>query len=173
MKLNGEPLPQPKSKLVVFPRGTKMVDDPENPGQKKEEKIFLAFECGVVTDFSEFERVCPLPKPPKVTRPNKAPEIDPKNPDYLKAMNDHGLRNEHWIVIQSLLATKGLEFEKVDLEKPETWHLWIIELKEAGLSLGEILNLKSAVIEVNGLDDNKLDEARQAFLALHPQEQGR
>jgi hypothetical protein len=165
MKLNGKPLPGPSMDFVVLPRPKTQEPDPENEGQMREVNNDLVFKCRAVLDFSEFEAKVPDPKPIMVTRPNQAPTPDFNHPEYLKQQLDYGLKKQNWLTIQSLMATPNLEWERVDLDNPETWKEWSQELQDGGVTIGEMLRIQQKVHQVNGLDEEKFDEARKAFLA--------
>jgi hypothetical protein len=64
-----------------------------------------------------------------------------------------------------LAATPGLAWDKVKPGEAETWPLYEEELKEAGFSDVEIGRIRNAVHEANCLDEDKVEAARQSFLA--------
>jgi hypothetical protein len=155
MKLNSKPLPGPSKDFVVLPR----------PSTQEGENNDLVFWCQAVLDFDEFDAMVPEPKPIMVTRPGQSPTPDFNHPDFLKNQFIYGQKKQNWLTIQSLNATPELEWEKVKLEDQETWNLWSKELQEGGLTIGEILKIQQKVHQVNGLDDDKFEEARKNFLA--------
>ena len=67
------------------------------------------------------------------------------------------------MAIKSLEPTE-IEWQRVDIDKPETWLLWTEELKDAGLSEVEVQRVIILVMQANSLDENKLRKAREAFL---------
>lgn len=148
MKLNGKSVPRPSNETVVFPRA----------------EGDLVFVCQAVFDYSEFEALCPEPKVPEEIRPGGIKAPNPKSPKYEAAVLEHSQKQQDWMMIQSLSATPGIEWEDVKLEDPETWNQWRPELSKA-LALGELLKLQTAIIEVNALSDTKMNEARERFLA--------
>lgn len=175
MKLNGRPLPGPAVETVVIPRGSHFEDvEVEEGGEKKivHKEVFddLVFECQAVLDFSDFEKLCPVPNPPKSMKPGQQVATpDFENPKYKKAIADLSGLQQDWMILKSLDATPGIEWEKVQRDKPETWKLWQDELKDGGLTIGEILKIQQGVITANGLDDTKMTEARERFLAAKRQ----
>ena len=57
-----------------------------------------------------------------------------------------------------------LEWERVILDKPSSWKHWREEVKEFGLTRVEQNQLFMKIVEVNGLSENLLDQARADFL---------
>ncbi len=166
MKINGKPLPGPSMDFVVLPRPRSEEPDPENPDRMREVNNDVVFHCKAVLDFEEFDAVVPEPKPPSSIRPGEtAATPNFSHPDFLKKQFEYGLKKQAWLTIQSLMATPNLEWEQVKLDEPETWKLWMKELQQEGFTLGEILKIQQTVHRVNGLDEDKFEEARKSFLA--------
>jgi hypothetical protein len=69
------------------------------------------------------------------------------------------------MILKSLSATEGLEWEQVDMSKPETWHNYGDELVSSGFSPAEIFAITEAVMTACGLNQKKIDEATERFLA--------
>ena len=83
--------------------------------------------------------------------------------DYKRAVT---VRNElrfAFMIIRSL-EPSNIEWGEVDLEKPSTWTKWDDELKKAGLSETDVNRVVGAVMIANSLDEDKIKEAREAFL---------
>jgi len=57
-----------------------------------------------------------------------------------------------------------LEWERVKFDDPNTWTEWQKELQEAGFVDGEVGRILTAIMEVNGLNESLVEEARQSFL---------
>ncbi len=163
MKINSKPLPGPSKDFVVLPRPSTQESDAE--GKLVEVNNDLVFWCQAVLNFDEFDAMVSEPKPIMVTRPGQSPTPDFAHPKFLESQLDYGLKKQNWLTIQSLQATPNLEWEKVNLSDPETWKLWSRELQDGGITLGEILKIQQKVHQVNGLDDDKFEEARKSFLA--------
>lgn len=149
MKVNGKSVQPPEPSVVVIPRGG-------------EEYVFMA---KAVTDYAECDRVCPEPKPPGRVLPGGTQVTDTSSPEYQKARREWLINRSHWLILKSLSATEGLEWAKVDMEKPETWKEYISELEAAGFSGLEVTALVDAVHDANGLNQRKIDEATKRFLA--------
>ena len=80
-------------------------------------------------------------------------------------MQEYGTRRHNYMCLQSLSATDGLTWDTVEFDKPETWANWEKELQEVGFTTFDINRVIGGIYEANGLDDNKVEEARQRFLA--------
>ena len=69
------------------------------------------------------------------------------------------------MILKSLEATEGLEWETVKMDDPETWLNYEKELKDSGLSPIEVGRIVGICMSANGLDERKMEAARDAFLA--------
>ena len=148
MKIKGKKIAGPNVETVIIPRSN---------GQH------IVFKCAAVLDYSDFEKLCPDPKPPKVQKPGGEWLDDIESGDYKIATNLHLMQNMNWMILRSLSATDDLEWEKVKLSDPTTWELWTEELKEAGFSRIEIGRIRDGVWKANCLDEKMIDEARKSF----------
>ena len=148
MKLNGVKLECPNIAVLVLPR----------PDQD------LVFKAQAVLDFEEFERLCPDPLPPVRVVKGKR-EVMGADPEYIRQVNAHNETRMAWIVLKSLQATEGLEWETVDMMKPDTYTNYATELKDAKFSIVEINKIVNLALQANALDEGKLEAARLAFLA--------
>lgn len=146
MKINGQTLAQPKDGVVVIPRG--------------EENII--FKVSIVTDFSEYERLCPRPSVPVATKPDgsKIEQYDDK--DYIAAMDFHIGARTDFMIMSSL---KEVEWEMVNKQDPKTWGNVQKELEMNKFLPIEIDLIFQEIIKVNGLSDEMYKEARESFLA--------
>lgn len=149
MKINGKRLDCPNIVTIVLPRSS---------GED------VVFKAKAVLDAEDFERLCPPPKPPTMIRKGFGRVEDIEDPRYKAAMEERNTKRFDWIIIQSLRATDGLEWEKVKYSDSNTWHLYKEELREAGLGDYEIQRLIRGVLEANCLDETKMEEARNRFL---------
>jgi hypothetical protein len=130
----------------------------------------IVFKSRAILNMSEFEEMCPPPEPPKKMLAGGKEVKNLKDSAYLKSCDAYAVKRLSWIVLSSLEATEDLEWEKVDLTDPSTWNNFREEMKEAGLSGVEINRVIQDCIEVNALDNDKIEEARNRFL-LETQEQ--
>jgi hypothetical protein len=149
MKMNGVKLECPNEAILVLPR----------PDEN------IVFRAKAILDYDEFDKICPEPKPPvKVLKGGKR-DVNLADVDYLKAVAEVNENRMAWIVLKSLAATEGLEWETVNMLQPSTWKNYAQELKDSGFSIIEINKIVGLALEANSLDEAKLDAARQAFLA--------
>lgn len=115
-----------------------------------------------IQSMEEFNKMCPEPVAPvKITKDGKVPNLTSAN--YLNDFRIWGKRRHAYICVKSL-EPSSIEWDKVDVEKPETWEGWQEELLGAGLCDMEIQRIQIAIIEANSLSDAKLKEAREVFL---------
>jgi hypothetical protein len=118
-----------------------------------------------VLNPDDFQKACKEPIPPILQRPGKDPEPDLKDKAYLAAKQRYNELSVAWLMITSLQVTKDLEWETVDPLIPDTWLKWKDELREGGFTNHEINLIQNTVWAANGLNQDKLDEARERFLA--------
>ena len=135
--------------------------------KREEEDITFVFEA--VLDESEFEKLCPKPEPSVKLLPGGSKVPDFENKEYKEALGEWASQKTRWSFLQAISATPDLEWETVDLSNPETWKNYPEELTSAGFSPGEQYKLMQAYIFVIGLDEEKVNEAVDSFLA-GPQE---
>ena len=105
MKLHGSIIDKPDNEIVVIPR------------KKKD----LIFEASAVLDFTDFDKLCPIPKPPTILKPGGIKVKNVEDPEYNKKLNEWAEKKDAWIYITSLRTTSGLEWETVKYDDPETW----------------------------------------------------
>lgn len=125
----------------------------------------IPFTCSAVLDFEEFDKVCPAPEPPMVVRPGGLQTPDMEDADYTKAVQEHGKKRMSWMIVKSLSATEGLEWETVNMQNPDTWENYEKELQSAGFAFMEVIHIRNACLQVNMFDETKMIEARKRFLA--------
>ena len=156
MKIGGKRIDsKPASDFIVFPREG---DD-------------IAIRANAVMDRADFDRLAPIPKPPKKRVKGGNLVDDTDSPKYQLALNQHSTKFINWLTLTSLCGVNRetqedmpIEWEKVDLSNPSTWHMWEDELKENGFSDMERKRIANLVLKVNSLTEDRLDEARQSFL---------
>jgi len=153
MKINGRDRVGLYSDIFVLPR-------PANQGGD------VVFKLVAILDYTEFETLCPLPKP-KMKINHKGERVaDEKDKGYAAQMEEYASNRFNWLIITTLRDTPGLEWSKVNPSSPGTWKEWTDELKDFGLTPVEINLLTAKVMEVNSLTTDKMLEARERFLAL-------
>jgi len=149
MLLHGKKLDGPKEEILVIPR---------QGGD-------LVFKAKAILDYGNFDKLCPRPTPPQIVKPGGAKTTDPTDIDYLRKLDEWAQQKTHWMILQSLSATEELTWETIDLVNPNTWANYETELRQAGFSEAEGGRIISLVISANGLDQDKIDEATNRFLA--------
>jgi hypothetical protein len=135
--------------------------------KREEGDITFIFEA--ILDESEFETICPRPKPGVKMVPGGSKVVDLDNKEYKAALDEWASQKTRWSFLKSISATPDLEWETVDLANPKTWEKYTDELTASGFSPGEQYTLMQAYMYVIGLDEEKVNEAVQSFLA-DPQE---
>mgnify|MGYP003417831037 CR=1 FL=1 len=149
MKIKGKVVAETNIETVVIPR-------PSGP---------IVFKAQAVLDHKDFESLCPVPQPPGVLKPGGKKGFDYDDANYLDAQEKYAKRKFAWLVLQSLKATEGLEWETVDLGNPDTWLNYEQELRDSKFNETEIVYIVRAVLTANSLDEDKIESARQSFLA--------
>lgn len=151
MKLAGKKLETPNVETIVLPRGSG-------------EPIVLYAQA--VMDNEPFTNLCPEPKPPTIIKRGGTKSLNVEDPNYKTAMVVYGRKRFAWLIITSLrLGTPTLEWETVKYDDQNSWLSYERELTESGFSEIEIGRIHRGVMIANALDDEKLEEARNAFLA--------
>ncbi len=112
-----------------------------------------------------FDEICLPPIAPEVIKADGSRFRNTDDATYKAAAEQYGANKVAWIVIESLKATEGLEWETVKPSDPSTWQLWEQELKDSGFSEPEVLRITNLVMSANSLDGGKLEAARKRFLA--------
>lgn len=156
MKYKNEKLSGPATTIVVIPLGDK--------------DIVFTIQC--VLDYSDFEKMVPEPKPPLILRRGEtvqAPNLEDSK--YRNEINKYYSQQTKYMILKSLEPTKDLEFESVKLNDPSTWDNFDKEMQEAGFTNLHISRLIREISAINGLDERKIDEAKQRFLAMSAQQE--
>jgi len=150
MKYKGKKLEGPSEAIIVLPRQNS--DD-------------LVFKFKAVLEVDDFDKICPIPLPPEVLKPGGQRSYNVESPKYKEELDQWAMNKTHYMYLKSIEATEDLEWETVDMEKPETWENYNKELMDAGLTEAERLQLLQTYSQVQGLDQGKIDAATKSFLA--------
>lgn len=148
MKLKGKK-PQVNVETLVLPRGN---------GER------LVFKAKAVLDFNEFEKMLPEPTPPTRMTPGDEkgkPVFDDEK--YQEALGKWVDLRHAWMVLKSLEATPGLEWETIRGNDPVTWLGWRDELIASSISPVEVGRIEACVKAANCLSEKLLREARETF----------
>lgn len=148
MKICGvDPKAMCNEAILVLPRG----------------KSEIVFRATGLRDDDDFIAICPQPKPPgKTTRDGFVANTN--DPTYQQVMTEWGKRRFAYMLLRSL-APSNIEWDTVQMGDPRTWTNWERDLKEAGLTQVECNRVAALVLEANALDEEKLNKARESFLA--------
>jgi len=154
IKIDGQTIPKGLNEdVLVLPRG----------------ESTIVIKIRAFPDLEYFNEVCPAPKPPgALTKKGWVPNL--KDDTYKERLKQHGLQRVGYMVVKSLEPT-NIEWERVDLDNPKTWAEWEKELTDSGFTQIECNLIIGMVMEVNNLNEFKLDEARESFLQGQAQEQ--
>lgn len=148
MKIKGRKITGPNREIIAIPRS------------ETEDIIFIA---EAILDHSPFDKLCPPPKP-KIKKIGGQDIPDIKDPNYLKNVNTYSEKKTAWLILEALKATEDLEWETVDLGDPSTWLNFRQELRDAGFSDFEINMVINGALGVQGLNEAKIEAARERFL---------
>lgn len=155
MKLNGKRITGANETIIVIPRSN---------------SDSIVFKARAILDMAEFEEMCPAPEPPIRKYAGGREHKNTKDPGYIQQIENHSALRLSWIVLMSLSANENLEWENLDISDPTTWNNFRKELTEAGFSTIEINRIVAECLEVNALNEEKIEEARALFL-LQAQDQ--
>jgi hypothetical protein len=155
MKYKGKKLSGPNVETVVIPRGN---------GED------LVFTCQAVLDYTRFRALVPDPKPGKKMLPGGKIVDDTEDRGFLAQQEQWAKLHFAYTVIESLKSTNDMEWETVKLDDPSTWLNWDKEFSDAGFTLAEQNMIAAGIAAANGLSQDKIDEARNRFLASRIQQ---
>lgn len=166
MRHKGKSLKGPKTETLVIPREP-TYQEGSGAGEKIRIDNDVVFIAQAVLDFDEFEVIDPPPVPPNMIRPGNPPQQTPntEDPDYKEHVHRWAKRKRDWMVLKSLAPSPDIEWEQVNMLVPDTYHLYYEELKESGFNQQEINLIVGLALKVNSVDEDKMEEARQRFLA--------
>lgn len=122
----------------------------------------LVFIARSVSVNEEFEKIVPEPTPPGV-RTKDGFQRDYKDKSYHQQIEAREEKRMAFMVLKSIEGS-DIEWDKVDMDKPETWVGWDKEMHEAGLSEYETNRIVNTVMAANSLDEEKIKAARASFL---------
>lgn len=168
MKMHGKTVSGVYIETVVIPRPPTVTT--KEDGTRQEIENYYAFKLGAVLDYGDFDKMCPRPEAPIVIRPGGVQGRNVEDKDYKEMLTKWGLQRFYWGFLKSIAFTDKLEFESVDMTKPETWENYEKELQKSGFSAVEIGRLYKGFHAANGMDEEKMEAARKSFL-LSPQGQ--
>ena len=154
MKIKGQSIQPPPNRLIPLPR--------------EDGDVFL--QAQPVMDFEEFDKLCPEPKPP-LTRDIKSntTKLEFNDPGYLKKQLNHSKQRTAYMIIKSLEATPGLEWDQVDINVPETWDGYLKELQSC-FTVREVDVIIDGIFSVNMPSEEAQREAKERFMLSQAEE---
>lgn len=141
------------------------------PGKNEDFVVFsrpdgnIVFKLVPVVSFEHFMATHPVPQPKKELIPGKGMVANFNDPSYKAAITFRDEQLTHYIVLETVKHTDGLEWERVNMAEPATWKNWSDELIEANMLQQEVLYLINKVMDINALNESKMEAARDSFLA--------
>lgn len=125
---------------------------------------FLAFTAKPCWDLDEFNQLCPYPETRYFVFTKGGKQPDNEHPSFKEEVDRYIMKRWGYVVFKTLEPSK-IEFENVDLSKPDTLLNVVPELKKA-LSIYEWKLLSGLIDEANALDAAKLEENQKSFFQL-------
>lgn len=147
MKFKGKTVAPPPVLEHVIPR------EPEN----------IVFRCEAVLDYSEFEKLVPIPQPPLVTPVGKAPYQDKRDKKYLKKLDERNELRTRWMLLKTISKSE-VEFETIKMDDPSTWENLEDELATV-LTPYEVGQLIGKIYEAN-IPSERTKDAAENFSHL-------
>lgn len=155
MKIKGKKIEGLNIEEIVIPRG---------------EDDAIIFRAQAVAQYDEFDALCPKPRP-KLARNRKGELVERTDEaSYQEQINLHNRKRIAFMVIKSLSITEGLEWETVNIEDSNTWLNYHTELVASGFTDIEIGRIFAGVMSACGLNEEKVEKARERFLAGNREE---
>jgi hypothetical protein len=148
MKMHGKVIEGLTPEVIVIPKG-------ENE---------IVFKAMPVLSYDDFEKLCPVPRPPEKIMKGGEKVLMFEDKDYNVLLNEWAEKKNAWTVITSLQATEGLEWETVIIGDPTTWENYLSELRKSFTDT-EINLITNITYVACGLNQKKIDEATKRFLA--------
>lgn len=131
------------------------------PRQDSKNILFIAKG---IFDYSAFDEQFPTPIPPQIVSAKLGTFLDYDDEEYIAKVDAWSSQKTAYMVLKSLAATPNLEWETVDMAKPETWTNYEAELQEF-LYPAEVNEVINAVLTACALTGDKITEATQSFLS--------
>lgn len=149
MKLNGISIAPPEPRTIVIPHG--------------DSEIILRYQA--VHSFDGFTDMCKRPEPPEIIRPGNRRDKDYSDAEYQKAMNDYNHKRAVWLYLKALEINE-LQFDTVDIRKPDTYLNFDKEFLDAGVPMVFLDALKQSILDFCGFNPGLIEEATNRFLAM-------
>jgi len=152
MKYKGQKLEGPAEDYIVFPR---------RDGD-------IVFCIRAILNYDECDQLDPKPEPPMRLLPGGSKgrqQANVEDPKYKVALDKWAHNRTLYMIIKSLEPSEDVEWETVNISEPASWANVDKELEDAGFTSAEVTMLIRKIMEVNGLDEDKVKNATESFLA--------
>lgn len=126
------------------------------PGTKQE----VVIRARAFRDWDEFNALCPVPEAPGRNERGKGFVRNYEDKTYKDRVKQRNTQQAGWMAFQSLYE---VEWETVESDNPKTWPNWEDELKDSGFTQIECNLIMGLVLDVNGLNEDKMRAARESF----------
>lgn len=155
MKIRGKKIQPPKPIQLAIPRG----DEPEDT---------IILTIMPVLDEAEFEDLVKEPEPPikHMVGGTKTPDYSDKK--FIENLKTYNKLYGEWKFLKSL-EQSDIEWENVDMKKPNTWGNFNDELK-AVFTQNEINIIHSTILEANMPTESRRKEALARFTEWQAEE---
>lgn len=124
----------------------------------------VSIKCIAIPDFDEFDAIIKYPTPPINIGKGGVRIPDMQDGTYKQQKARYENARLVWMILKSIEDNPDIEWEQVDITKPDTYGFYEKELKEAGFNGIEIGRIQKMVFQVNSLDEAHIQEARDLFL---------
>lgn len=149
MRIKNRTLAPPPPKFVPLPR-------PDGD---------VILQVQAVLDYTDFDRLCPFPKPPVEKNIKTGQEkYLTDDPAYKRRVDVYANQKFCWIVIKSLEATEDLIWDSVDINQPETWSKCHSELASC-FTPGEVDLIMEGIAGVNAPSKEAQRDALERFMS--------
>jgi hypothetical protein len=123
----------------------------------------VEFKFRPLRSDESYEKISPRPKPPKQIRPGGVETYDTNSTIYKSRIDQWAKSKMDWEFLISVSATDGLEWESVDMAKPETWGNWQADLGKL-FPDSHIAKIYQGFIDAQYITEEMMEKARQLFL---------
>jgi hypothetical protein len=123
----------------------------------------VCFKFRSLRSDEDFEKVMPKPRPPQVMKPGGLTHFNTEDSRFKTALNDWVNHKLNWEFLTSISATDGIEWDKVDMSKSETWALWRKDLEEH-FPNSQIDQIFGGFLEAQYISEEGMEKARARFL---------
>lgn len=124
----------------------------------------IVFMAEAVLSMDRFNTLITEPQPPQRIMAGGAKVANINDAGYKAQLLDYQAKRLAFLILESLKATKDLEWETVTADDPNTWTNWSKELADSGFSAIEVGRIQTGVFSANCLNEALIESARDSFL---------